>query len=65
MATRMLVCMMAVFVRVLVAMGGRRVRVFMPVMRVGYVLVGMLVLMFVFGVAAHLRSPPFCKSLYC
>jgi hypothetical protein len=58
MATLMLVCVMAVFVRVLVAVSGRRMRVFMPVMGVRLVLMGMLVLMFVFGVAAHLKSPP-------
>ena len=58
MATLMLVCVMAVFVRVLVAVSGRRMRVLMPVMGVRHVLMGMLVFMLVFGMAAHPRSPP-------
>jgi len=64
MATLMFVGVMSVYVRVLVAVSGRHMRVFMPVMGVRHVLMGMLVLMFVFGMAAHPRSPPFCKSLY-
>ena len=58
MATLMLVGMMAVLMRVLVAMGSRHVRVFMPVMGMGHLLMGMLVFMLVSGVAAHLISPP-------
>jgi sugar phosphate permease len=60
----MLVRMMAVIVRVLVAVSGRLVGVLMTVMGMRRVFMSMLVLMFIFAVAAHLLSPPSCNKLY-
>jgi hypothetical protein len=50
--------MMPVIVGVLVAVRHRLVAVLMPVVSMGLRFVGVLVLMFVFAVAAHLDSPP-------
>lgn len=58
MATRVFVPVMAVIMSVLMGMAGLQVRVFMAIMGVRHVFVGMLVLMLVLAVAAHLRSPP-------
>jgi hypothetical protein len=60
----MLVRMMAVIVRVLVAVSGRLVGVLMTVMGMRRVFMSMLVLMFIFAVAGHLLSPPSCNKLY-
>jgi len=57
-ATLMTVGVMPVIMRVLVTMGCRRVRVFMAVMGVRHMFMGMLMLVLVFRVAAHLQSPP-------
>jgi hypothetical protein len=58
MATPMLMRVVAVIVRVLMAMSSRRMRVLVPVVGVSHAFMRMLVLMLVFGVAAHLLSPP-------
>lgn len=58
----MLMRVMAVIVRVLVAVSGRRVCMLMPVVSVSHLLMRMLVLMFVLGMAAHLLSPPPCYN---
>jgi hypothetical protein len=59
MATLMFVLMVPIFVSVFVRVHPRFVTMFMPIVRVGTTLVAVLVLMFIFVVAAHAASPPF------
>ena len=59
MAALVVVLMVFVSMRVLVTMHPRLVAVFMPAVGMGTGLVRVLMLMFIFIVAAHLASPPF------
>ena len=59
MAALVVVLMVLVNVSVLVSMPPRLVAVFMPAVGMGTGLVSVLMLMFIFIVAAHLASPPF------
>ena len=54
----MFVGVMAFVVRVLVAVYGRLVAVFLAVMAMSFSPMGVFVLMLVFAVATHLVSPP-------
>ena len=58
MAAFMFVPVVAIVVRVLVAMDHGFMAVLMAVVGMGACRMGMLVLMFVFAVATHLGSPP-------
>lgn len=56
--------MMAVVVHVLMGMLTRLMAVLMAIMGMGHRLMLMLVLMFVFAMAAHQGSPPFLIFIY-
>ncbi len=63
MAALVLVLVVAIVVRVLVAMHHGVMAVLMAVVGMGACLMCMLVLMFVFAVATHLSSPP-CHLIF-
>ncbi|MFH1595192.1 MAG: hypothetical protein ABIG94_02310 [Pseudomonadota bacterium] len=63
MAALVFVPVVAIVVRVLVAMHHGFMAVLMVVVGMGVSLMGMFVLMFVFAVATHLSSPP-CHLIF-